>query len=359
MINSLKLTNFRQFKKKEFKFDSNIVIILGNNTKGKSTILESIYYLTNGSSPWAENGDIISHDNEYFRVDAQLDDGEGEPDTYSVYKDHSKRNLQIGMKNTTSKRFFRKISSTLFSPELIEILLISPSKRREFLDTFCSVIDDEYKEELDKYKKILRQRNGYVRKLSKNFYETGFIPNEDKQLEYWTHLLTESSARIMQKRLEYIGEVNEIGYQLSYKSTVDFHDLEDILSLEDLLEMTEYAMLNSKKRDIAVGHTNVGIHRDDWSIIDGKDIKRFGSRGEKRIAIIKLIYLTHNVIAKKKGYAPYLLLDDIPSELDDENIKKIFNKETLGKQQTFITAIRKNDIPKEILKGAMILELAS
>lgn len=359
MIKSIKLTNFRQFSDTKFNFDKNIVVILGKNTKGKSTILESIYYLTNGYSPWSENGDIVSYDNEYFRIDADIEDGNADTVIYSIFKDSNKRHVQIEKKNTTPKKYFSKISSTLFSPELIEILLVSPSKRRDFIDHFCSTLDTEYKAELDKYRKILRQRNGYIKRLSKILYETGHIPNIDNQFTYWTHLLAQSSAKLLFLRLKYIEGIKDENFEVKYKSNIDFNSLEEILELKDIIEITEEKMIEQRKRDIAIGHSTTGVHRDDWDIIDGKDVKRYGSRGEKRLAIIKLIYRTHKVITKMKGLAPYLLLDDIPSELDDENIKKIFNKETFEKQQTFITAIRENEIPKEILKQACIITLTN
>lgn len=356
MIKSLKLTNFRQFTSKKISFNSNIVVIVGNNTKGKSTILEGIYYLTNGYSPWAENGNIVSYDDEYFRIDGEIEQN-GETTLYSIFKDRNKRNLQIEKKNTNSKRYFKNLSSTLFSPELIEILLISPSKRREFIDTFCCTIDPEYKEELERYKKILRQRNGYIKRLSKHFYETGILPQADNQYKYWSKLLSESSAKLLYSRLKYIEDLKQEDFSLQYRSNIDFGDLEDLLDIKELTTITNDKLEQCMKRDIALGHSTTGVHRDDWDIINGKDVKRYGSRGEKRLAIIKLIYLTHKVVTQRKGYSPYLLLDDIPSELDDDNIGRIFDTGTLQNQQTFITAIRESEIPSKIIDLAQVVYL--
>ena len=121
----------------------------------------------------------------------------------------------------------------------------------------------------------------------------------------------------------------------------------------------ETAVEESKKRDIATGYTNVGPHRDDWRLINGTDMKKFGSRGEKRLAIGQLIFNKQELVAKKLGFYPILLLDDISSELDTENTKRVFNDKFLGKQQTFITMIEYKELPKRLLEKAQLVDLNS
>ena len=124
---------------------------------------------------------------------------------------------------------------------------------------------------------------------------------------------------------------------------------------EDLSDALE----DSKKRDIATGYTNIGPHRDDWILTNGNDIKKFGSRGEKRLAIGQMIFKKQEVIAEKLGFHPILLLDDIASELDEKNTEKIFDKKLLKRQQTFLTIINPNDLPKDVVKNAQLVDLNS
>ena len=95
MIKSLKLLNFRQFKKRVFEFNKNIIVVIGKNTRGKSSLLEAIYYLTTGNSPWSENKDIFNIDDNYFRIEALVEE-EGHENTFAIYRDDAKRNYQIG-----------------------------------------------------------------------------------------------------------------------------------------------------------------------------------------------------------------------------------------------------------------------
>jgi DNA replication and repair protein RecF len=124
---------------------------------------------------------------------------------------------------------------------------------------------------------------------------------------------------------------------------------------EDLSDALE----DSKKRDIATGYTNIGPHRDDWILTNGNDIKKFGSRGEKRMAIGQMIFKKQEVIAEKLGFHPILLLDDIASELDERNTEKIFDEKLLKRQQTFLTIIDPNDLPKNVVRNAQLVDLNS
>ncbi len=346
MIKKIKLTNFRKFKNFEIDIEKDIVVFHGDNAVGKSTLLEAIYILTNGKSPWASSDEYIHTEQEcddtYCRVEITVEDDEEK--TYSYYKSTSRRILKINEKNVSVKKFFEETASTIFNPEKIEILMISPSRRREFLDEIISTLDYEYVETLKQFRKILRQRNAYLKKLSKQFYEKGIIARNDPQLNFWTKEFLKVAQKIQDMRETLAERMKTKDLKIEYiKSNGD-------IALEDALE-------NSKKRDIATGHTNVGPHRDDWELINGKNIKKFGSRGEKRLSIGKLIFEVQKIMKKELGYYPVLLLDDIASELDRKNTAEIFKPEILNKQQTFITIIDYKNLPKEVLEKAQLVDL--
>lgn len=222
--------------------------------------------------------------------------------------------------------------------------MISPSKRREFLDEILSTLDYEYVEILKNFRKVLMQRNAYLKKLSKLFYEKGIIARNDPQLIFWTKEFI--------KQADIIQHMRE---SLSKKLHTNDLKIEYIKSNEDIV--LEDALEKSTKRDIATGYTNIGPHRDDWRLINGKDIKKYGSRGEKRLSIGKLIFETQKIMKKELGYYPILLLDDIASELDEKNTANIFDPKILDKQQTFITIINYKNLPKSVLKNAQLIDL--
>ena len=343
MITKIKLTNFRRFNNLELDINKKIVVFHGNNARGKSTILEAIYLLSNGKSPWAINDEYINTrqtaEERYSRIEITDEDN-----TYSFYKDTSRRKVKINNQATTPQKFFQANTATIFNPEQIEILMLSSSVRRKFLDETISNIDYEYTDILTMFRKVLRQRNAYLKKLAKKFYESGVIDRNDPQLNFWTTEFLRHAETIQRKRIMLVKEIISDSFNLEYLPSN-----QDIF-LEDALE-------NAKRRDIATGYSNIGPHRDDWQIIDGKNIRKFGSRGEKRLAIGKLIFLTQDIMKKELGYYPILLLDDIASELDKENSKIIFDKGNISKQQTFITIIDYKELPKDILKDAQLVDL--
>lgn len=354
MIEKLILTNFRKFKDQTFEFKKNIIIFYGYNAQGKSSVLEALYLINTGQSPWASTNEFINLDQNsqiHTRIET-IEDGK----SYVYFKDKDKRIFKFEGSNIRASKFFEHRSANIFNPEKIELLMISPSQRREFLDDTILKYDYEYETLLKDFKKILRQRNAYLKKLSKLFYDKGVIAINDPQLNFWSNHFSLTAAYILQNRILLTKELSTNEYDIEYKTGIEF-DKRKLNNIEYLKECVEQDLEKSKKRDIATGYTNVGPHRDDWDISKDKDIRKFGSRGEKRLAIGKLIFETQEIVFKKNSHYPILLLDDIASELDILNTKKIFEKKLLKKQQTFITVINYKSLPKDILKDAQLIHL--
>jgi DNA replication and repair protein RecF len=358
MIKKLSLKNFRRFKDIELSFDSKTIIIYGDNAQGKSSILEAIYLISSGKSPWSSSDEYVYNDQngitEHSRIEMKVDEK-----TYVHYKDNNRKIYMIDGHKTNPKKFYSQNISTIFNPEKIDLLMLSPSYRRDFLDETISNINYEYSTILKRYRRLIRQRNSYLKKLSKQFYEKGVIAKNDPQLNIWTKQLIKKSVLIYKERINIIKKFEQENFKLQYQFCDK--ELEKILQakenikiIEDLLEKS---IEDSKKKDIATGYTNIGPHREDWKIFTDQDIKKYGSRGQKRVAIGNLIFKAHDIIAQEIGYYPTLLLDDIASELDNENRKEIFGKDIFQKQQTFITTVDPEILPPHIKKDAQMINL--
>jgi DNA replication and repair protein RecF len=358
MIKQIKLKNFRKFKDLKIDFDSNIVVLYGDNAQGKSSILEAIHLVCNGTSPWSSSNEYVHNDQEeiskHSRIEVDIDNV-----LYAHYKDNNRKVYMLDNHKTTSKKFFSANSATIFNPERIDLLMLSPAQRRNFLDETIVYMNYEYPSLIKKYRKVLKQRNAYLKKLSKNFYERGIIARNDPQLNFWTLQLSELASFIYKERLNTIQKFKENDFTINY--TFCDKELESILELKDdpeeIARRLDIVLEDSKKRDIATGISNIGPHRDDWNIFTDQDVKKYGSRGQKRVAVGNLIFKAHEIIADEIGYYPILLLDDIASELDIPNTKKIFNKKILDKQQTFITTVDKKILPQYIQDHAQFINL--
>ena len=90
------------------------------------------------------------------------------------------------------------------------------------------------------------------------------------------------------------------------------------------------------ERDLKQKTTTTGPHRDDLSfIVNGIDIRKFGSQGQQRTAALSLKLSEIELVKKVTGDTPVLLLDDVLSELDRNRQNYLLN--SIQNIQTMIT----------------------
>lgn len=347
MLKSIHLQNFRSYKKADFTFSQTSTLVVGPNTIGKSNLLEAIFLISTGKSFRTEkDAQMISLGKDIGRVSALVDDLKLEVVVTNGNVGGVKSQYKKFLVNGVAKKrvdFAGNLLSVLFSPSDLDIIVDSPSLRRNFLDNVLEQVDRDYRVASIAYIKALRQRNALL-EIAK---DTG-VKNE-KQFEYWDNLVIQNGQIITQKRQEFIDFVND-----SKKDIFDFYLSYD-KSIISAQRLDQY-----KLEEKLAGVTLVGPHRDDFSILmKGKseeDVKYFGSRGQQRLAILQLKTLEILFIEKTMGKKPLLLLDDIFSELDSGHINLVLEKE--GKQQTVITTTHKEFVRKSFLKRMDVIELA-
>ena len=344
MLKSISLHNFRSYEKKEFSFQDSTLIV-GPNTSGKSNLVEAIYLLSTGKSFRTDKDtQMLKFTEEVGRVKGKINDDElevlltnGQVNGGSQYKKF--------LVNGVSKRrvdFAGKLLTVLFSPQDLEIIIESPSLRRNFLDEVLEQVDRNYRVASIAYVKSLRQRNALLEMAR----ETG--QRNEKQFEYWDNLVIENGNIVTQKREEFINFLNSAA-----------KDIFDLVVEYDKSTISKERLLQYEREEVAAGVTLVGPHRDDFSVLmfnDGKtvhDVKFYGSRGQQRLAILQLKMLELLFIEKSLGERPLFLLDDIFSELDEGHIQLIL--EEIGKQQTIITTTHEEFIPKKLLKSMKVI----
>lgn len=355
MIKNIYLQNFRSYKKAEFSFEKTTLII-GPNTSGKSNLVEAIYLLSAGKSFRTDkDAQMLAFKEEVGRVRGILKDEEievlitnGQVNGGSQYKKF--------LVNGVSKRrvdFTGHLLTVLFSPQDLEIIVDSPSLRRNFLDEILEQVNRDYRVAVIAYVKALRQRNALLEKERERRRLGEPLARREKQLEYWDNLVIENGNIITAKREEFINFLNS-----SPKDIFDF------VVEYDKSVISKQRLLQYKNEEVASGVTLVGPHRDDFSIhmfspsassgqATTHDIKFFGSRGQQRLAILQLKVLELLFVEKTLGERPTLILDDIFSELDEDHIVLILDQ--IGKQQTIMTTTHREFIPKKLLKSMKII----
>jgi DNA replication and repair protein RecF len=329
MIKSIKLSDFRNFKKKSLEFSDKITVIVGPNASGKTNILESLSLLSTGKSFKARvEREMLRYETDLARVigeslvwklEAMITKGEnGWPKKKLLFNGVPKRLID----------FAGNFKTVLFGPWDMDLVTESPSIRRKFLDNVLSQVDREYRRAILSYEKGLRQRNRLLFRIR----EEGVARS---QLLFWNQLLIKNGDYISKAREEFIEFVN---------SQVSLNDQKFNL-IYDRSSISEGRLEQYKDEEVAAATTLVGPHRDDFTFFENeRNLASYGSRGEQRMGVLWLKMAELNFIEEKTNERPTLLLDDIFSELDHEHRDIVM--EIAKKQQTIITTADEHFIEK-------------
>ena len=318
MIGNISLQNFRNCLKKEFEFEKNNVIV-GENGSGKSNLVEAIYLLATGKSFRADyESEMVSYDKDFFRVIGEV----GEVGEIGVEMVENRKRFLVNSIPRRQIDFIGNIKAVLFCPQDMELVTGSPGHRRRYLDFVISQADREYRRCLISYEKGLRQRNKLLDMIREGIAER-------RQLYFWDKLLIKNGEYLTMKRGEYLGNLGD-GESRVYRGIYD----KSIISESRL---TQY-----ETEEVASATTLVGPHRDDFQILmRDKDISKYGSRGQQRMAVL---WLKQGEI-KYLGGEPILLLDDIFSELDYPHREEVMKMVTTYEGQVVATTADEHLLP--------------
>ncbi len=344
ILSSVTLGNFRSYSKQTFQFSPATTLIVGPNTSGKTNILEAIAFLATGKSFRADSDrEMIAWNEELGRASAVVGDTKlealvtggvigGQPAPFKKY-----------VVNGVSRRlvdFLGNLRVVLFWPEHLALVTQSPSLRRRYLDSVLVQVDREYRRNLLSYERGLRQRNSLLERIKEGFAQKS-------QLLFWDQLLIKAGGYITDKRGAFIDFINN--YQLT---NLPMNKLTYDKSVISESRLEQYAM-----EEVAAKATLVGPHRDDFIFYkNDKELSKFGSRGEQRLAVLWLKLAELSYIQQEVGERPMLLLDDIFSELDSVHRALVFD--LIGKQQTIITSAESGVLGENKFADATMIRLA-
>jgi DNA replication and repair protein RecF len=342
-LKSLKLTHFRNYQKLDFNFDKQITVLIGNNAQGKSNFLESIYILATTKSPKADKDEELIHTGEEFvRVEGEVrlqvtGDSEQESTNLEIAMQLVEQSLRKKAKvNGIPRRvsdYSENLAVVLFAPEDVNLVSGSPSLRRNHLDQTMSQTDREYKRSLSNYENVVIRKNRILKAI-----------NEGKasidQLDYWANQQVLSGEILIEKRKDFFEFIN--GSEKKF-GEYSYDYLCNTISKERIAEYQQKEILSSSSL--------IGPHRDDFMfMLNGRDLAKFGSRGEQRTAVLDLKLSEVAFMENKLSSRPILLLDDIFSELDEAHREHVVSLSKL--QQTVIATVEFDRYLRDLLKDA-------
>lgn len=342
-IREIELKDFRNYESLKAQFHKNINIFLGQNAQGKTNLLESIYITSMGKSfRTGKDRDMIRFGSDFFRVKA-VAIKEDELIVELAVNSEGKKGIKVdGTKAKKMSDLLENIYIVIFSPEDLRIVKDEPEKRRKFIDRELSQIKPSYFMALNQYKKVLAQRNAYLKEYEIN----------ESILDIWDMQLAEYGSKIIEYRTEFIKKLNVISSLIHKDITNKKEELEVIYEpnieyCNNLQEIYYKELQLARAGDIKRRTTGRGPHKDDLKLIsNGIDIRNFGSQGQQRTAALSLKLSEIKLIEEETGENAILLLDDVLSELDRERQNYLIN--SLEDTQVFITT---TEISEEVEKS--------
>ncbi len=330
-VKSLELKNFRNYNNLSMTFDEDNNILYGDNAQGKTNILEAVYVCgTTKSHKGSKDKELIKLDEEeaHIRIFVNKNGIDRKIDMH-LKRNKAKGVAIDGVPIKKSVELFGLINIIFFSPEDLNIIKNGPSERRRFIDMELCQIDKIYWDNLSKYNKIISQRNNLLKQINidKSLKET---------LAIWDEQLITYGKKIIERRQEFICELNEIVNVIHKNLSGDLEDIKIIYESNVTVDNFAEKLFTAQDRDIILKSTSHGPHRDDISFeVNGIDIRKFGSQGQQRTVALSLKLAEIELVKNKIKDNPILLLDDVLSELDRNRQNYLLNN--LKDIQTIIT----------------------
>lgn len=347
-ITSLEITHFRNLQNVAIQPDANLNIISGINAAGKTSLLESIFYLSYGRSfRSCHTKDLIMYDEDYFRLVSKIQSDANEI-TLGIQKSIQQQTIRINQQNITK---IADLSSLLpviaLHPDSHQLISSGPELRRQFLDWGVFHVEQSFIHIWKVFKKALSQRNAALRSHQ-----------SDKLCALWDQLLVESAESIQQMRHKYLDSLKSL---INKNAEILFPD--NIINLEykrgwlDDINYQSY-LENNLAKDKDKGFTQSGPHRADIKItLDKKTAQNSISRGQQKklVALLKLSQVELFVQASQKTCI--LIYDDLPAELDTFNRKLLMDMLSTMNVQLFVSAIEADQINSESWSSARVFHV--
>lgn len=313
LIKSIKLNDYRNYDRFYINLDPHLNIIIGNNGTGKTNLLESIVVACNAKSFRTLNDqDLIKKEKEFLKIEIETDE-----DKFKLIINKNNKSLYINdelIKKVSN--YIGRLNSVLFKPSDLNIFENSPNERRRIMDLEIGKINKNYLRNLLEYNSLLRDKNKLLKEINVDKELLNII--EDSMVPKIKTILEER-----EKFIDYINEhINNYYSQISYQQNTIKLKYKKCCEIEDIKE----SILGSRSKDAIYGYSTFGPHHDDFSFtISGYDVNSIASQGQKRMIVIAFKLCLMKYIEEKTKTTPILLLDDILSELDEENQERLLN----------------------------------
>lgn len=312
IIESIELKNYRNYENLQLELSPGTNIFYGDNAQGKTNILESVYVCcTTKSHKGSKDKEMIrfGEDEAHIKLTVRKQDVPYRIDMH-LKKNKAKGIAINGIPIRKASELFGIVNVVFFSPEDLNIIKNGPAERRRFLDLELCQLNKLYVHGLIQYNRVVTQRNKLLKELS-------FHPEYEETLDIWDLQFAQYGRQVIEYRTDFVKQLNEMIVGIHNQLSGGKEHLEIFYEPNVGAEKLEDALAKNRDSDLRQRTTGIGPHRDDISfIVNGIDIRRFGSQGQQRTAALSLKLAEIELVKYLVKDYPVLLLDDVLSELD-------------------------------------------
>ena len=316
-LDKVAIQNFRNIEFQELEFSPNVNCILGNNGEGKTNLMDAIWYLSMTKSAFAASDQFnFRHGTDSFSIAGTYRMENGTQSRFSVSCESR------GVKKVRcNDKVYPKVSShigvlpiVMVSPSDVSLVSESGEERRRFANSVLSQMDQMYLANVQQYNRVLLQRN---RMLKDGNADDGLLSVFDSQLDTYARAIGESRKAFVSDLQPVVSSLyrslsgGRESVSIEYRTDLDRGSLRDLLA-------------ECRDRDAALRYTTAGVQRDDFIFkMDDYPIRRCGSQGQQKSFLVSLKFAQYEIMKKRYGFPPILLLDDVFDKLDMSRISNL------------------------------------
>ncbi|WET79694.1 DNA replication/repair protein RecF [Amycolatopsis sp. QT-25] len=367
-LRHLQVTDFRSWPQADLALEPGPTVLVGQNGRGKTNLLEAIGYVaTLGSHRVATDAPLVRHGCEraLIRVAVVNEDREL---TVELEITPGKANRARVNRGAVGKPrdVLGILRTVLFSPEDLALVRGDPGERRRFMDELLVLRAPRYAGVRADYEKVLKQRNALLKTAGKR--RTGREdPYALSTLDVWDDHLAEAGAALLGARLNLIADLAPYAAaaymgvapdsrpaKIAYKSSLGEampagYGVPDGARADEavLKDVLVEALKRSRNLELERGVSMVGPHRDELDLVLGEaPAKGYASHGESWSFALALRLGSYELLRGEAG-EPVLLLDDVFAELDRRRRARLAEV-AAGAEQVLVTAAVDEDVPAEL-----------
>lgn len=341
-INQISFAQFKNYTGGSYDFKKKVIGICGANGTGKTNLLDAIYYLCFTKSYFnSSDSQSEMHGTKGFRIAGDFTLGTDKAKVVVILRENGKKDVSFNDElYPRMSLHIGKLPAVMIAPDDVAIITGGSEERRKLFDVLLCQLNQEYLQQLMTYNKLLQQRNSLLKQIAdlRNTDQT-LVDVIDLQLSSAGSLIYKTRQNFLDHFLKTatthyhtIAQSKE-AIRLSYESQLHEGNNNDPAILFKKL------LLENRNRDLQLQRTTIGIHRDDLKLqLNNLPFKQTASQGQRKSLLFALKLTEFEMLQKRKGFPPILLLDDVFEKLDDTRMSNLLNEVCIEKKgQVFIT----------------------